>query len=156
MRYIAVDIGKNVSGVVIGDIDNHELTIKHMECHEGKDLVEHVTTHLIPEWSPKYVVYENTYIGRGKSNYTCMRIQTTLRKAIKDMKDISVRSLLPSQKISMLPGKKHRDRKKQAEKYVSDYLANHDDHWSTVYQSMTPRKHDVADAVLMLLYVASK
>lgn len=155
MRYISIDIGKDFSGIVVGDIEENELTIKHMECYEGKDLVDHVVVRLIPEWSPQCVVYENTYIERGKSNYTCMRIQKAFRKAVKDVHDVTVRALLPSQKVSMMPGKKHRDRKKQAESYVASFLQENHAHWYGVYQSLMPRKHDVADAVLMLLYIAT-
>lgn len=157
-RYCCIDLGKDVTGIVVADVEGkNEITLRHMETCEGKHTIRHVIDDVIPRWKNTQltVVYENMYIGRGTRNYDGIRMQKALKKACANVADVTSKALLPSQKASMIPGKKHKDRKKRSEEVATAFLQEHHPEWIEAYNALEPRKHDVSDALLMVMYLAA-
>lgn len=161
LRMVSYDVGKTCTGVVIADVHNAtELTIIDMYVLQGQAkemrtlLVEHAKDVILNQIQNHnaLVIYENIYTPkRFYANYEVIRLNKMLRKFYED-KGVPIKSLLPSQKVSMIPGARSKDRKKRSEDYALRCLNGE---MKAKFQSFN-RRHDVADALLGILYMQTK
>lgn len=155
MRFVACDLGNQHCGVVVADVQagNAEppsVTIVDMRCVADDAAVFQLVTASAPV---AMVLYENTYMF---NNWSLLRAQKRLRKACEDA-DVKTKALLPSQKHSgsVQPGTRSKRRKVDAVTSARLWLTQHAPGWLPAFDGMD-RNHDVADALLMLLYHAHR
>jgi hypothetical protein len=153
-RIVAFDLGNHVSGCAIADVVfGGSFDVVHMEAFENKsvDEITRSIAHYIDDCKHKVVIlYENTYMFR---NWALMRMQKTL-KSIYSGKGVILKALLPSQKYDITSGI-NKKRKKSAVIAATGLLASMSDEIITKFRNLD-RKHDVADALLMIKYVHEK
>jgi len=150
-RIISIDCGRGCSGVVIFE-DGHLI---HMDCVTS-NLMEYCETRLKEFIIPHHtlMIYENLWMPKMKrsyANWPLMKIQKTVRKFFESHK-CTVKALLPSQKVSMVPGEFSKDRKKRSEESCRVYLKDVGGSWLDTFERY-PRRHDIADALLAALYM---
>lgn len=153
-RIIAFDLGNHVSGCAIADVVfGGSFDVVHMEAFENKSVLDitRSVAHYIEDCKHKVVIlYENTYMFK---NWTLMRMQKSLKSVYTD-KGVIVKALLPTQKYQMTSGV-NKKRKKSAVITATGILASMSDEIIAKFHNLD-RKHDVADALLMIKYVHEK
>ena len=157
-RIAAFDVGNKNTGVVVVDTTT-PLTILHMDCitaSTANEMMENVMSAaktivepLLTGHDHPFIVYENIYTPKGGyRNFTVIGINKAIRKHFEG-EGYKVKSLLASQKLSMIPGTRNRQRKKAAQEAVTNMLEGDT---LTEFQSHE-RCHDIADAFLMVAYL---
>lgn len=152
-RVIAFDLGNKVSGCVVADIIfGGCFHVVHMEAFENKSVSE-MTAAVADYLENKeniVILYENTFMFK---NWTLMRMQKALRAYYKSINPpITIKALLPSQKYKVAFGV-NKKRKQSSVATASGLIATMTNEIIAQFQGLGRRKHDVADALLMIKYV---
>ena len=153
-RIVAFDLGNQVSGCVIADVVfGGSFHVVHMEAFENKS-VDEITSSVasyIDDCKHKVIIlYENTYMFK---NWALMRMQKAL-KAFYSRENVTLKALLPSQKYDITSGI-NKKRKRSAIITATGILASMSNDLIAKFRNLD-RKHDVADALLMIKYVHEK
>jgi RNase H-fold protein (predicted Holliday junction resolvase) len=154
-RVIAFDGGNHYTGVAIGDISNGTLTIRFVDVITIKDksltpIYKEYFKSTIDEYltDNTLVIYENLRFNKNRRLQT---VNTCIRKYFTS-KQVKVGTLEPRQKWGVT-ARKDTDRKKESIASTRALLElQQDDTWLTKFNSY-PRKHDIADTILMLEYL---
>ncbi len=155
MRVISLDCGIQCSGVVVANVSSDNVEIIHL-AFVTSCIYEYCLSEIHQYVDPykTLVLYENLYMPKLKTvyqNWPVMNIQKRIRSYFLQQ-HANVRALFPSQKVGLIPGEKSKNRKKRAEDYVTTYLSTFSDKRISEKYNALSRKHDVADALLGVLY----
>lgn len=156
-RVACVDCGIRFSGVCVMDMPAPPLQPKiiMMELVKDKPIDEFVADTVIPmllEHANPFFVYENMMMPFAKhKGRVPIRVQKAVRAKIDVYKNrVAIKALQPAQKH--LIGAVVKDRKKLTVEAARGYIKARDPTWLPVFDGLS-RQHDVADSVLMGLYV---
>lgn len=153
-RVIAIDFGIHCTGIAAIEIEdgNDAVHVVALQCNAvntpiGEMCMRHIDPFITGN-DKCIVVYENNYHYR---NWDVLRKQKAVRQIYKT-RGVPIRALQPSQKAFMGRVAKG-NRKVNAVRVVTEVLNNLEDkQWLVVFKNLE-RNHDVADAMLMALYV---
>lgn len=150
-RVIACDLGNQHSGFVVADLEPFKIIYLRLFVTDKKDdLLEFIEQNILSYVKPQTLaIYENLYIPNrgGYRNFKLMHIQKAVRKCFQDAK-CQVKALVPSQK-AIVGGYSKKDKKQKAEQAARQFLNEQ----QLSYFDSEPRKHDLADAILMARYI---
>ena len=155
-RIVTLDLGNKHSGIVVADKENDEYTISHIQYVENFDVNLFISTFLKKDDIEQHYKSSDVCIffevaPSFYKNYSLTRLNIKTKKTLQD-NGFVVKGLSPSQKFK-ITGK---NRKLASTQYVEKYvLTMISIHLQNTYWSFK-RKHDVADALLMLMYVKTK
>lgn len=156
-RVIACDLGNKHSGIVVAKLEP-EFEVVYLRLvitDKEKDLLEFMKQNesVLFSSTPRsktIMVYENLYMPNkgGFRNFRLMHIQKAVRKYFKEDFRCQVKALIPSQK-AIVGGYSKKDKKQKAEEAARQFLNQE----QLAYFDSEPRKHDLADAILMARYI---
>lgn len=152
-RVVACDLGNQHSAFVVANLEPFEIVfIKLFITEKLKDLLEFIDANIKLTDPPRntLMVYENLYMpGKGGfRNFKLMRIQKSVRAHFEQNRS-QVKALIPSQK-AVIGGYSKKDKKQKSEEASRQFLTDPD---QLRYFESEPRKHDLADAILMARYI---
>jgi hypothetical protein len=162
-RVCAVDLGNQNNGLVVAQLTPQGVVILHMECIQmdvkqaGVNHVAQTILAQIAQMRCSRVFYENaTGLRNHKSsrNHNLRRLQNELKRQC-GVAGMASTGMLPHKKYGLVPGGNNRNRKSASTGIATQWMAEHQPQWLETFGGM-PRKHDVADALLMLLFVAQE
>lgn len=158
-RILAIDVGIQNTGIIIADVfEEGNVSLVHMHLFKDPNdmhasllqYIKNTIEPLILNHASPYYVYENLFTRRFYKNPVVMRTQSGIRKLF-EKTNIQIICLRPSQKFGI--GGTNVNRKEQSVTTARMFLAEKQaKEWLDKFNTYE-RAHDVADALLSLLYL---
>lgn len=161
LRVVAFDGGNRNSGVVVADINQEHprmaMDVRYLACitssgeRDMKQKIQNFFTgelaQYLPATHPVLVVYEKIH----HQNFGLMRINKTIRDSCQRVGLGAPSFMWPTQKYKVT-SHAHNDRKVESVRTARAVLELCDPAWVVRFEALG-RKHDVADALLMIEYL---